>query len=370
MKVIIQVFRQKIIHEILHRGAAFCHRKAAQLGLGLGFEHRLYHTYGDGRGNALPDIGTFIILLIEIPDPLDEGLPECLLMCSTLGGILSVDKTEDVIRIIIIMCKCDLDIFPLYVNNWITHFVFIGPALQEVEQAVFRHVFFTVEIDHQSRIQVTIVPELVVHIFMEEVEVLENGFIRYKSDQGAVRFIRFRLFVFFSQDALGKLGRLFFPFPKSGDFEIAAQRIHRLGTYPIQSYRLLEGFTIVFGAGIDLADNIDYLAQGDPPAKVPDRDGFLVDIDLHLFAITHRMLVDTVVDDLLDQDINTVIRATAIPQFSDIHTGAETDMLLPVKGPDTIFIIVEQISFFCHSRVPMCTGEGLFRKIAHPRRTV
>ncbi len=63
-------------------------------------------------------------------------------------------------------------------------------------------------------------------------------------------------------------------------------------------------------------------------------------------ARRHR--IDTVVDHLLEQDINPIVRTAAITQFPDIHPGAKPDMLPPVQALDTIFRVLEQIRFFCH----------------------
>ncbi len=47
------------------------------------------------------------------------------------------------------------------VNDGITYFIFVGLALQQVEQPVFADIGFTVEDYFQSRIQETVVPDLV-----------------------------------------------------------------------------------------------------------------------------------------------------------------------------------------------------------------
>ena len=70
----------------------------------------------------------------------------------------------------------------------IPQFIFVGLALQQVEQAVLTNIFFAVEIDHQPGIQVTIVPELVIEVFMNEMKIFEDRIIGNKGHQGAVGF--------------------------------------------------------------------------------------------------------------------------------------------------------------------------------------
>ena len=62
-----------------------------------------------------------------------------------------------------------------------------------------------------------------------------------------------------------------------------------------------------------------------------------VDVDLNGLAMPHDEFVDGVVDDFLQQDIDAVIGGGAVAEFPDIHTGAEANVLLPVKGFDTVF---------------------------------
>jgi hypothetical protein len=60
----------------------------------------------------------------------------------------------------------------------------------------------------------------------------------------------------------------------------------------------------------------------------------------NIFSMTHGKLIDTVINDLLDQNINTIIVRRAIAQFPDIHTRAKPDVFLPVERPDAFFVII------------------------------
>ncbi len=348
MQIVIEFLGQEVIDKILHGRAAFGDILAAEFGLGLGFEHRLDDPNGNSRHDALSDIGGFIVFLVEISYHFHKSLTKGLLVGAALGGILSVDKAEDLFAVVVVVRDGDLDVIPLQVDNGISKLVLVGPALQQVKQAVLRHVFLAVELHDQSGIQVAIVPKLVVQVFVDKMEVLEYGIVGDKRYKGTVRLVALGFLIFFGEDAPGEFGGLFATVPDGGDLEITAESIDRFSTYPIETNRFLEGFTIVFGAGVDLAHDVHYLAEWNAAAKVPDRDGLPFYRDIHLLAVPHRVFVDTIVDHFFKQDVNTVIRAAAISKLSNVHAGAKTDMFTPVKGFDGIFIVFEQIILFCH----------------------
>jgi hypothetical protein len=83
----------------------------------------------------------------------------------------------------------------------------------------------------------------------------------------------------------------------------------------------------------------------------------LYDIYLNAFSKDHLELVDTVIDNLLQKHIYTVIALRTIAQLANVHTGAQTDVLniaqvayrvVAIIG-GTYFIFVEfQIFIFGH----------------------
>ena len=89
-------------------------------------------------------------------------------------------------------------------NDRVTDLIFIGLALKEVEQAIFADVLFTVEVHDQSGIQVTIVPELVIEVFLYKMKIPEYGGIGYKCYKGAIIFCAFCFLIFFKQYTLFK----------------------------------------------------------------------------------------------------------------------------------------------------------------------
>jgi hypothetical protein len=65
----------------------------------------------------------------------------------------------------------------------------------------------------------------------------------------------------------------------------------------------------------------------------------ITDLDSDMLAVAHDELIDAVVDDFLQQDIDTVIHVRAVPETTDIHTGSQSNMLEGTERFDLAFII-------------------------------
>src|SRR6185312_825797 len=116
-------------------------------------------------------------------------------MCASLGSKLSVYKTIILFSVLIIMCNSYFYIVTFEMNDWIANFIFIGFALKKIQQTIFADVSFTIKVDYHSRIQETIIPELIVEKLMLILEVFKDFFIRYKV---YFRSVFFRCFFFLS----------------------------------------------------------------------------------------------------------------------------------------------------------------------------
>ena len=96
LRIPVQVVGELDLEEIVDKGAHArppgADLRAAELGLGLGFEHRLLHADGNARHEAHADVAGIVFLLIEVADHLDVGLPERLLVGAPLRGVLAVDE--------------------------------------------------------------------------------------------------------------------------------------------------------------------------------------------------------------------------------------------------------------------------------------
>ena len=109
---------------------------------------------------------------------------------------------------------------------------------------------------------------------------------------------------------------------------MCTQRIHCLHTHTVQAYTLLEGLAIILTAGVEHAHCLHQLALRDAAAIVAHADALVVgDVNLDALAGMHLKLVDRVVDDLLEQHIDTVVVLRAVAQLTDIHTGTQAHVL-------------------------------------------
>ena len=116
-------------------------------------------------------------------------------------------------------------------------------------------------------------------------------------------------------------------FAEGAHLELRAQGVHRLDTHTVQSDRLLEGLRVVLAAGVQHGDSLDELALRDAAAVVAHGDAEVV-LDGYLYAVAgvHLELVDTVVNNLLQQHVDAVFGQRTVAQASDVHAGAGSHM--------------------------------------------
>ena len=107
-------------------------------------------------------------------------------------------------------------------NDGIANFIFIGFALQQIEQAVFTNIAFVIQVHNQTCIQITVIPKLIVKIFLYVMKVFKNFIIRGKSDQCAILFSSFYFLVFLYKNAPLKFSSFFFSVSKRSYFKIIA----------------------------------------------------------------------------------------------------------------------------------------------------
>ena len=127
-----------------------------------------------------------------------------------------------------------------------------------------------------------------------------------------------------------------------GDRHTGGEGIDRLEANAIEPDRLLEDLVVVLGTGIHRAYGLGEGALGDASPVVADGDVamlLLVDRDVDVLAVPHRVLVDGVVDHLLEEDVDAVVGSCAVAQLADVHTGTEPDVLHRVEGDDLILLV-------------------------------
>src|SRR5690606_9658841 len=86
--------------------------------------------------------------------------------------------------------------------------------------------------------------------------------------------------------------------------------------------------------------------QRNPTPVIAHRYQSVFDSDFNRLPGSHDEFIDTVVDDLLQKNVDPVVGRTSVAQFPNVHTGTHTDMLLPIEGTNIIFGI---IGYFGHA---------------------
>ena len=117
--------------------------------------------------------------------------------------------------------------------------------------------------------------------------------------------------------------------------------IHRLGSDTVEADRELENISVVLCTGVDHRNAFHYLTQRDTTPVVPHpASAVFLNCDVNPFAIPHDVFVYGIINNLFDQDIDTVIRVRAITQAADIHTGPLANMLKRTKGFYLGFVVL------------------------------
>ena len=158
----------------------------------------------------------------------------------------------------------------------------------------------------QTRIQVGVVAQHVLHDVVVEGVVLEQRVVRLEIDIGTILVLSVLSGIALQNAAL-ESGATHLAVTIAGYLEMGTQRIDGLDTHTIQTYRLLEGLGVVLTTSIQYADRFDELTLRNATAIVTDRDTqVVVDSNLQTVASLHLEFVNRVVDDFFQQYINTV----------------------------------------------------------------
>ena len=126
----------------------------------------------------------------------------------------------------------------------------------------------------------------------------------------------------------------------AADGETAAQRIDGLEAHSVQSHAGGVHVVVILSASIELRDGGDQRLQGDAASVIADRSRKVFPyLNLYTLAVTLVEFVDTVVDGLLQKHIDAVFGMGSVAQPSDVHTGADADVLHVIEMADVVFRI-------------------------------
>ena len=156
---------------------------------------------------------------------------------------------------------------------------------------------------------------------------LEECIIGLEEDIRTVFLIGFLSDIAF-QYAFFKYGASHFSVAERMCFETAGEGVHCLESHTVESYAFLECFGVVFTTRVEHRHSFYEFAQRDASSVVSDAGAQMVFyVYLNALAGIHLEFVDTVVNDLFEQHIDTVLCLTAVTQTTDIHAGSGAHML-------------------------------------------
>ena len=281
-----------------------------EFGFGLCLEDGLLDAYTEGAHKAAADDLGRVVFLDEVLDHTGVGLTEGALVGAAFGGVLAVD--EGIVVVVVLagdVGEGGLEVAFLDVDDGV-EWVGLQVVLQQVEQAVLGVVALAVVVHGEPAVEVGVVPDAFLNVFAEEVVVAEEFAVGDELDEGAA----FGLVVggdaaVGGELALGELGTAALPVAEALDAEPGGEGVDGFGTYAVQSHRLLEHLAVVFGAGVELADGLDQLAEGDAATVVADADFAVgeVDVDLDFLAEAGGEFVYRVVDYFFDEHVDAVV---------------------------------------------------------------
>ena len=287
---------------------------------------------GDGAHHALAHVLGLVVLLEEILEGLGDGLAVGREMGAAVAGVLAVDERGDVLAVAAAVGKDDLDVRTFDVDERVERL--FGHVLgDEVQEAVFALIGNPVQDEGETFLEVGIVLHHRFHDVHVEGIAFEHLVVGGEADEGAVLLGRVALAAV-QQDAAAEVGE--------GGLAVAVG-FHQegLGADAVHTHGLLEGSRVELTAGVQLGNHIHHLSERDAASEVAHGHGpVLVDGDVDALAIAHRELVDGVVDDLFQEDVDTVTLPFAIAQAADVHTGTPPDVFVPLQGNDVFLTVV------------------------------
>ncbi len=355
VEIVVEVALEDVEHESLEErtviGAVLIigsKMGGAELRLGLCLKDRLLDADAKGTDKALSDIlGREFLLVVELLDHTGITLTESALMGTALGCMLTIDKRVIIVGILTVdMGESCLEIVILDVDDGIESRT-LHIVLEEIEKAVFGVVALVVVVESKSAIQITIVPDTTLYIFIYKMVVAKKFGVGDKLDEGAGSHEGIvggegQNATVGGKLALAEFGRTSLALTKGLDAEIGRERIDSLGTHTVETHGFLEHLIVVLSTCVKLAHCLNHLAQRNTAAIVANRDFALSEVDrhFHTFTETRGELIDGIVDDLLDEDVNAVVMGGAVTEFTDVHTRTETDVFHIFEVDDAVVAIV------------------------------
>ena len=350
VQVVVDLLLDEIAYIFINGLPVRSHLCRTQLDLRLTLEDRLLDIDGDSRHHTCSDVA-ILVFAKELLDGLGNMFLESTLMGATLCGVLSVYERVILLAILVGMGEGNLDIVTLQMDDRIERVV-RHTILQQVFESMTTEDATPVIHNGQARIQIGVVTEHVLDNVVLEPIIPEQRVVGFEIDVRAVLVLRILRLVGLQDTTLeGRATHLALAI--AGHFEVGTQGIHGLHTHTVQTHRLLKGLRVVLTTRIQHRDGFDELTLRDASAVVAHRDTqVIVDSNFDTRAGMHLEFVDAVVDNFLQQHIDTVLRQRTVAQTSDVHARTSAYMLHIRQVADIVvsilYLFFDYNVFFVH----------------------
>ena len=186
LRVLVQVIVQMALQDVedvrLQEGAVVgtiwvvgCQMGGAELGLGLCLKDGFLDADTQGAHQALSDVGGLIFLLVELAHHASITFAEGRLVCAAFSRVLTVDKGIEVVaRLPVDMRESGLEVAIFDMDDGVEAFAF-HVVLQQVEEAILGVIAFVVVNQTQTTVEVSIVPDALLDVFIHIVVITEQS---------------------------------------------------------------------------------------------------------------------------------------------------------------------------------------------------
>ena len=229
------------------------------------------------------------------------------LMGTALRRMLTIDEGMVFLTVLVGMSEGNLNILTLEMDNRIES-VIGHTVIQQVLESMTGENAPVIIHNGKTCIQIGIVTEHILHDIILKLIVEEECVVGFEEDEGSI-FILGIL-----RDVTGHLTFLKGSLTDlsvaiAAYFEMGTQGIDGLHTHTVETHRLLESLGVVLTTSVQYGYSLNHLSLRDASAIVADRDAQIV-LDGHLETVAslHLEFVDRVIDHLLQQHIDTILR--------------------------------------------------------------
>ena len=315
------------------------HLGRPQLVLGLAVEYGILELHGDRADDAVPHVLAREALVRELVHALQEPLAEGALVGSAVLRVLAVDEAVVGLAVAVGVGDRKLEAVEAAVDRIVERRIVADLLFQQVGEPPFALEPPAAIDEREPGVQVRVVVEAVGDELLAPGERIEDLAIGREANVGSGSGGGVLAALVRDEPAALELRRAVLPVPPARDLEVAREGVDRLGADAVQPHGELEDVVVVLPAGVDLADAVDELAQGNAAPEVPDRDRVAVPPDLHPLAAVHDELVDGVVDHLLQHRVDAVQGVAAVAEATDVHTAAQADVLQRIQRLDRLLVV-------------------------------